>query len=95
MACFLVGTEKARRALELSATLFPSRAFWFVLMVATQVCVASENITDEGSSSLGRTEAVRESNSKDIGVRVAFGLLLPNNISITFVVPLAMLLVSI
>mmetsp|Transcript_8120 Transcript_8120/g.20365 ORF Transcript_8120/g.20365 Transcript_8120/m.20365 type:complete len:129 (-) Transcript_8120:3261-3647(-) len=42
MACFLVGTENALRDCELSCTLFVSRAFWFVLIVATQDFVASE-----------------------------------------------------
>jgi hypothetical protein len=69
IACFSVGTEKALRAFELSSTFSASSAFWLVLSVATQDCVASEEITDEGSSSLGETEVVKESISKDTGFR--------------------------
>jgi hypothetical protein len=93
MACFFDGTEKARRALELSSILLPSRAFWFVLIVATHELVASEKITEDGSKVLGRTEAVRESISKDIGLRAVPALVFPNSISITLLVPRAILLV--
>ena len=57
MACFCVGTEKARKDLELSSTLLASNAFWFVFTVATQDRVVSEKMTEDGSNVRGSTEA--------------------------------------
>mmetsp|Transcript_7034 Transcript_7034/g.10784 ORF Transcript_7034/g.10784 Transcript_7034/m.10784 type:complete len:195 (+) Transcript_7034:741-1325(+) len=83
IACFFVGTENARRALELSSTLLDSRAFWLVLTVATQELVASEYITDDGSGDLGRIDPARDSESKPSGACRPPGVLLfPKSISI-------------
>lgn len=62
--------------------------------MATQDSVASENITEEGSSVRGETEVVKESISNEMGLQDKIGLIVPNRMSIILFVPLAILFVS-
>jgi hypothetical protein len=88
IACFFVGTEKARNAFELSSTFFESSAFWFVLIVATHELVTWLKIIEEGSNALGRTDPLKELLSNPTGGLQRLGCFVsPKSISITEFVP--------
>ena len=92
MACFCVGTEKARKDLELSSTLFASNAFWLVLTVATQDRVVSEKMTDDGSKVRGRTDApilARSAPSTAACWALMPGIPFPKSVSMTLLAPRA------
>jgi hypothetical protein len=80
-ACSLVGTEKARSAFEASTMSLLSKAFWFVLTVATHIPVVSLGKTDHGNKVLGRIDPAECDKSKS----VLLGSL-PNHRSLTLLV---------